>query len=81
MTARASRNAIRIAEPDPYGEVTLAPAAMTGRSETQLARAMADALIEDRPASASHALQHLRDRFPDAPLTVRVAALNALMRR
>lgn len=81
MTLLASRKTVRIAEPDPFGEVTLAPAAMTGRTETQLARAMADALLEKRPASASHALKQLRDLFPDAPLTVRVAALNALMRR
>jgi hypothetical protein len=76
-----TRRTVRTAEPDPFGEVTLAPAAMTGLSEAQLARAMADALIENGPASASHALKHLRARFPDAPLTVRAAALNLLMRR
>ena len=81
MNKLAARKAIRITEPDPFGEVTLAPAFMTGQSETQLARAMAHALVEARPASASLALKQLRSLFPESPLTVRVAALNALMRR
>ncbi|MGD9925370.1 MAG: hypothetical protein AB7V13_28555 [Pseudorhodoplanes sp.] len=81
MTMLATRRTVRIAEPDPFGEVTLAPAFMTGQSETQLARAMAHALVEAQPASASQALRHLRSLFPDSPLTVRVSALNALMRR
>ena len=76
----ATRRTVRIDEPDPFGDVTLAPALMTGQTETQLARAMADTLME-QPASASQALRHLRNLFPDSPLTVRVAALNALMRR
>ena len=79
MNLIATRRTIRIDEPDPFGDVTLAPASMTGRSETQLARAMA--LVDAHPATASQALKHLRDLFPDSPLTVRVAALNALMRR
>ena len=81
MNLLAARKTVRIDEPDPFGEVTLAPAAMTGRSETQLARAMAQALLDTHPATASQALKHLRNLFPDSPLTVRVAALNALMRR
>jgi hypothetical protein len=76
----ASR-AIRITDPDPYGEVTLVPSAITGRSESQLARAMAEAIVSSNASTASQALQHLRDMFPDSPLTIRVAALNALMRR
>lgn len=81
MTALAARQTIRISEPDPFGEVTLAPASMTGRSETQLARAMAKALVDSHPGTAAQALKHLRAMFPDSPLMVRVAALNALMRR
>jgi len=38
-------NALRISDPVPYGDVTIAPSAMTGRSEAQLARAMADILL------------------------------------
>lgn len=76
----ASR-AIRITDPDPYGDVTLVPSAITGRSESQLARAMAESIVSSNASSASQALQHLRAVFPDSPLTIRVAALNALMRR
>jgi hypothetical protein len=39
MTPFAARKIARIAEPDPFGDVTLAPATMTGQSESQLARA------------------------------------------
>lgn len=78
---KVARKAIRIAEPDPFGEVTLAPSFMTGQSETQLARAMARTFVETQRASASHALKQLRALFPESPLTVRIAALNALMRR
>ncbi len=81
MTTLATRKTVRVHEPDPFGDVTLAPASMTGRSETQLARAMAKALVDTHPSTASQALRHLRDLFPDSPLTVRVAALNALMRK
>jgi len=81
MTMLAARKTLRIAEPDPFGEVTLAPAFMTGQSETQLARAMAHALLQKRPSSTSQALSQLRALFPQSPLTARVAALNALMRR
>ncbi len=81
MSAFASRQTIRIADPDPFGDVTLAPALMTGRSEMQQARDMAMALVEAHPTTASQALKHLRLLFPQSPLTVRVAALDALMRR
>jgi hypothetical protein len=77
----ATRAAIRISDPDPFGDVTLVPAAIAGRSESQLARAMAEALVESNPGTASQALQYLRSMFPGSPLTARVAALNALMRR
>ncbi len=81
MSASAFKSAIRIIEPDPFGDVTLAPAAVTGRSESELARSMADALLEAGPSSGTDALGLLRRLFPDSPLTVRVAALDALMRR
>ena len=81
MNALVTRKTVRITEPDPFGDVTLAPAAMTGQTETQLARAMASALVEAHPSTPSQALKHLRALFPDSPLTTRVAALNALMRR
>lgn len=81
MMMFATRAALRISDPNPFGEVTLVPAAIAGRSESQLAHAMAEALLESNPGTASQALKHLRAMFPDSPLTIRVAALNALMRR
>jgi hypothetical protein len=81
MSAFALKSTIRIFEPDPFGEVTLAPAAITGRPEAELARSMADALINAQPSTGTEALSLLRRLFPDSPLTVRVAALDALMRR
>lgn len=81
MSAFAMKSTIRIVEPDPFGEVTLAPAAITGRSESELARCMADALLSAAPSTGTEALGILRRLFPDSPLTVRVAALDAMMRR
>jgi hypothetical protein len=70
-----------IEEPAPFGDVPLAPAAATGRSEAELARAMADELLAAAPQSDAEALKVLRGAFPQSPLTVRLAALAALMRR
>jgi hypothetical protein len=42
---------------------------------------MAERLMEFAPASDSEALKLLRASFPDAPLSMRVAALAFLMRR
>jgi len=81
MTMLASRKTVRVIEPEAFGDVTLAPALMTGQSETQLARAMAHALVEKQPSTAAQALCYLRTLFPESPLQLRVAALNALMRR
>jgi hypothetical protein len=77
----ASRPAPQISDPDPFGEVTLVPASISGLSEMRLAREMADALVDKHPGTASQALKQLRLMFPKSPLTARVAALNALMRR
>jgi len=81
MTMLASQKTMRITEPEAFGDVTLAPSLMTGQSEIQLARAMASALDEHKPSTAAQALSQLRALFPESPLTTRVAALNALMRR
>jgi len=64
----------------PFGDMPLAPFAMTKRTEADLAGAMAEHLRETRPASGS-ALGALRRAFPNSPLTVRVLALAALVRR
>ena len=67
--------------PEPLGDMTLAPFAMTKRTEADLARAMAEHLRGTRPGSGAEALPALRRAFPDSPLTLRVTALAALMRR
>lgn len=80
MLSSAIRNPLRISEPDPLGDVTLVPRQVSGQSEAELARAMADALTGANPESQSEALRVLRAMFPHSPLTARVAALGALMR-
>lgn len=69
------------AEALPVGDMTLAPFAMTKRSEADLANAMAQHLSAAQLASGAEALLALRRAFPDSPLTARVMALGALMRR
>ena len=69
------------AEALPFGDVALAPFAMTRRTEADLASAMAEHLRESRPASGSEALTALHRAFPDSPLAARVLALGGLVRR
>ena len=69
------------AEPLPFGDMSLAPFAMTKRTEADLASAMAEHLRDAAPSSGSEALNALRRAFPNSPLTLRVMALGALMRR
>jgi len=45
-------------EPTPLGDVPLAPAAATGRSEAELARAMAERLYAATPPRAEPTLIH-----------------------
>ena len=68
-------------EPAPFGDVALGPSALTGRSEAELARAMAAHLVAATPTSSAEALKSLRAAFPDTALTTRLAALSGLMRR
>jgi hypothetical protein len=72
---------IRVTDPLPLGDVVLAPPEVTGRSQAELARSMAEHLLAQGPESNAEALSALRQAFPHAPLTARVAALAALMRR
>ena len=65
----------------PFGDMPLAPFAMTKRTEADLATAMVDHLRNARPATGSEALSALRRAFPESPLTARVMALGALMRK
>ena len=67
--------------PEPLGDVTLAPFAMTRRSESDLAHAMFQHLSAAELSSSAEALRALRNAFPSSPLTARVMALGALIRR
>jgi hypothetical protein len=67
--------------PEPLGDMTLAPFAMTRRTESDLAHAMVQHLSAAELSSGAEALRALRNAFPGSPLTARVMALAALMRR
>ncbi|HEV2957948.1 MAG TPA: hypothetical protein VGX95_17675 [Xanthobacteraceae bacterium] len=69
--AVASARVKMIEEVAPFGDVPLAPSAATGRSEAELARAIADGLRESARPSERDALA----------LTARLAGVGALMRR
>jgi hypothetical protein len=77
----SARRVIRLQPPSPLGEVTVVPAALSGRPEADLARAMAAALAEFDTPSAAEVLKSLRRAFPLAPLRARVAALGLMMER
>lgn len=64
--------------PEFPGEI---PFGLAPPGEADLATAMADYLRAARPGSGAEALRALRRAFPDSPLTLRAAALAALMRR
>jgi hypothetical protein len=70
-----------IEEARPLGSITLAPQAMTGCSESDLARAMAEAVSDEAQHLPAGALAELRTVFPDMQLSLRFAALDVLLRR
>jgi hypothetical protein len=75
------RVVMRVQPPSPLGDVTIVPAALLGRPEADLARAMAAAFAEFEVPSAADVLSRLRQTFPLAPLRARIAALGLLMDR
>jgi hypothetical protein len=77
----AAAQPLRLQEPAPLGDMPLAPPELTGVSQAELARSMAEYLTASGPGSDAEALSFLRRAFPHSPLTVRVAALAAMMRR
>jgi len=81
MPLPTTRQTLRVSDPTPLGDVTLVPQQMSGQSEADLARAMADVLVNADQQSPSEALRLLRMMFPNSPLTVRVAALGAFLRQ
>jgi hypothetical protein len=77
----ARRITLRVQQPNPIGEVTMVPAPLTSRPEEHTARAMAAAFADTEAASSAAVLNRLRQTFPQAPLSERVAALSVIMDR
>jgi hypothetical protein len=77
----ARRITLRVQPPVPFGDVTMVPAPLCGRPEVDMARAMAAALSDIEAPTAADVYNRLRQAFPLAPLTARVAALGVLMDR
>ena len=77
----ARRITLRVQPPVPFGEFTMVPALLSGRPEAEMARAMAAALSDIEAPTAADVYNRLRQAFPLAPLTARVAALGVLMDR
>ena len=80
MAARR-RITLRVQPPIPFGDVTMVPAPISGRPEADMARAMAAAMADLEAPSAADVYNRLRQAFPLAPLSARVAALGVLMDR
>jgi hypothetical protein len=77
----ARRVTLRVQPPIPLGDVALVPAPLSGRPEADMARAMAAALADIEAPTAADVYHRLRQAFPWAPLSARVAALSTLMER
>jgi len=77
----ARRVTLRVQPPVPFGEVTVAPATLSGRPKADLARAMAAAFADVEAPSAAEIYGRLRQSFPAAPPPKRVAALSVFMER
>ncbi|MGA3307401.1 MAG: hypothetical protein ABSD08_02135 [Xanthobacteraceae bacterium] len=72
---------LRVQPPIPFGDVTLVPASLSGRPEADMARAMAAALADVEAPTAAEMYNRVRQSFPLAPLSARVAALGVMMER
>jgi hypothetical protein len=69
-----ARRIIHIQNPLPFGEVTVVPAALSGRAEADMARAMAAAATAHEMPTAADVLHRLRRALPIAGLASRFAA-------
>ncbi len=72
---------LRVQPPCPLGDVTVVPAMLSGRPESDLARAMAAALGDVEAPTAADVYRQLRHSFPLSSLSARVAALGYIMER
>jgi len=77
----ARRITLKIQPPVPFGEVTLVPSMLSGRSDANMAAAMAESLAEIEAPTAADVYKRLRQAFPLAPLSARVTALAYVMAR
>jgi len=77
----ARRVTLRVQPPVPLGDVTMLPSGLTGRPEADMARAMAAALAEIEAPTVAEICGRLRQSFPNAPLSARVAALGVILER
>ena len=79
-----ARRVFRVQPPVPLGDVTMVPAALSGRAEAAMARAMAAALADVEMPTAAAALGRLRQALPPLPLALlssRLARLGVMMER
>jgi hypothetical protein len=70
----AARRIIRVQSPIPLGEVTVVPAALSGRAEVETARAMAAAAAAHEMPTAADVLHRVRRALPMGGLASRFAA-------
>jgi hypothetical protein len=77
----ARRITLRVEPPVPFGDVTMVPATLSGRPETDMARAMTRAFADVDTPSTADLVNRLRQSFPGAPLSARLAALGVIMER
>ncbi len=76
-----ARRVLRLQPPVPLGDVTMVPAALAGRAEADMARAMAAALSDIEVPPVADALGWLRQALPLALLSPLLAALGIMMER
>jgi hypothetical protein len=77
----ARRVTLRVQPPCPFGDVTMLPATLSGRPESDMARAMVAALGDVEAPTAAEVYRHLRHSFPLSSLSARVTALGYIMER
>jgi hypothetical protein len=77
----ARRVTLRVQPPVPFGDVTLVPATLSGRPDTDMARAMVAVLADVEAPTAADVYKRLRQAFPFAPLSARATALAFIMAR
>jgi len=77
----ARRITLRVQPPMPLGEVIVVPETLSGRTEADLAHAMAAAFPDVEMPTAADVFNRLRQSFPLTSLSARVAALDVIMGR